>query len=344
MLEAACNGVQLVIKEKIKTGQKIASFAAVLSQFKMLSDAVDCSSVEGYYQELVNIIIVEMLSCCSKASTALANGMMNDVRHHLEQLVDVQKLRDHTRSADSESVESIKERCYNPVLKEIQRIAQEKLRTVATIVDPSARADPIRLALDTLHLMEDHLYKFLSDRGVYQAALGHLGSTLDHDENVASALLVKLHTEALQPAELETLQTALRRLKFASTLHEHVSEARAQAFTRYMEQIRGVIGSIRENVQRELKASLAREGQLKQLLSRLHTLTLLGDVYAPEAASALEGIRANFIAACAPHSHRFGSTGIDSSFTRIFCAGRTSSSTMAKSSSLRSRGIPLLAH
>jgi hypothetical protein len=311
----------------------------------MLSDAVDCSSVEGYYQDLVNIIIEEMLSCCSKASKALANGMMNDVRYHLEQLVDVQKLRDHTRR-DSESVASIKERCYNPVLKEIQRIAQEKLRTVATIADPSAPSDPIRLALDTLHLMEDHLKKFLSEanRGVYQAALGHLGSTLDHDENVASAVLAKLHTEALQPAELETLQTALRRLKFASTLHEHVSEARAQAFAKYMEQIRGVIGSIRENVQRELKASLAREGQLKQLLSRLHTLTLLGDVYAPEAASALEGIRANFIATCAPHSHRFGSTGIDSSFTRIFCAGRTSSSTMAKSSSLRSRGIPLLAH
>jgi DNA repair ATPase RecN len=136
---------------------------------------------------------------------------------------------------------------------------------------------------------------------------------LDHDESVASALLVKLHTEALQLAELETLQTALRRLKFASTLHEHVSEARAQAFTRYMEQIRGVIGSICENVQRELKASLVREEQLKQLLSRLHTLVRLGDAYAPEAASALEGIRANFIATCAPHSHRFGSTGIDSS-------------------------------
>ena len=90
MLEAACNGVQLVIKEKIASGQKIASFAAVLSQFKMLSDAVDGSSVEGYYQDLVNIIIEEMLSCCSKASKALANGMMNDVRYHLEQLVDVQ--------------------------------------------------------------------------------------------------------------------------------------------------------------------------------------------------------------------------------------------------------------
>jgi hypothetical protein len=240
--------------------------------------------------------------------------MMNDVRYHLEQLVDVQKLRDHTRR-DSESVASIKERCYNPVLKEIQRIAQEKLRTVATIADPSAPSDPIRLALDTLHLMEDHLKKFLSEanRGVYQAALGHLGSTLDHDESVASALLVKLHTEALQPAELETLQTALRRLKFASTLNEHVSKARAQVFARYMEQIRGVIGSIRENVQRELKASSVREGQLKQLLSRLHTLVRLEAAYAPEAATTLEAIRANFIATCAPHSHRFGTTGIDSS-------------------------------
>jgi hypothetical protein len=80
-----------------------------------------------------------------------------------------------------------------------------------------------------------------------------------------------------------------------------------------MEQIRGVIGSIHENLQQELKASSVCEEQLKQLLWKLHTLGRLGDAFAPEAASALEDFRANFIATCAPHSHRFGSTGIDSS-------------------------------
>jgi hypothetical protein len=303
MLEAACNGVQLVIKDKIAAGQKIASFASVLSQFKMLSDAVDCSSVAGYYQDLVSIILEEMLSNCSRASKALASGLMNDVRFHLEQLDGVERLRDHTRSIDSESVASIKERCYKPVIKEIQHIAQEKIRTVATIADPSAPSDPIRIALDTLHLMETHLRKFLSEanRGAYQSALSHLASTLDHDESVASALIDRLHTEALPPSEQTKFETALRRLKFASTLHEHVSEARAQTFTRCTGEIHGLIGSIRENFLRELKASSVREDVLKRLLARLHTLVSLGGAYAPAAASALEGIRADYIRTCECH-------------------------------------------
>jgi hypothetical protein len=349
MLEAACAGVQLVIKDKIADGQKIASFASVLSQFKMLSDAVDCSSVARYYQDLVNIILEEMLSNCSRASKALASGLMNDVRFHLEQLDGVERLRDHKRSIDSESVASIEERCYKPVIKEIQHIAQEKLRTVTTIADPSAPSEPIRIALDTLHLMETHLHKFLSEanRGAYQSALGHLASTLDNDESVATALIDRLHTEALPPSEQTKFETALRRLKFASTLHEHVSEARAQTFTRCTGEIHGLIGSIRENFLRELKASSVREDVLKRLLTRLHTLVSLGGAYAPDAPIALEGIRADYIRTCECHPthppHTLAIAALASGLA-AHSAGRLSSSTIATSTSLLSRVITSQAH
>jgi hypothetical protein len=295
-----------VIKDGIADGQKIASFAAVLSQFRMLADAIDSTKVACYYQELVAIVLDEMLGSCIKASKALAKGTMNDVRFHLEQLDDVHKLRDHTRSTDAESVASIKERCYRPVIKEIQHIARERLQTVTTIADPSAAADPIRIALDTLQLMDQHIHRFLSEenRGVYHTALRHLGSTLDHHERVASALIAKLRTEALQPAELEQLETALRQLKFASTLHEHVSEARAQTFARYTKEIGGVIEIVHDDFFRQLSTLPFCKEELHRLLSILFSLVTLGEVYAPGAAGELKSMQASFTAKCAPKRPR----------------------------------------
>ncbi len=131
---------------------------------------------------------------------------------------------------------------------------------------------------------------------MYQTAQSKLASTLDHDERDASTFIEKLHTEALSLGERDLLMTALRRIKFASEMREHVSEAHRSTFLRYIQEIRGLIVSTLQNLKTELKATSVRQDELQRLLARLNTLVSLGNVYAPEAAAiAIQTFQASFI-------------------------------------------------